>query len=189
MFEPAVMACSFTVYGIVMPRRWSPPNVSVLTASITCWVRMPRTIASSMPREGSWSSVSAGLSPSPKKALPAASPNPFGMTTATASVPRVTRSRASFSVGVVTFRFLSVSAPASTCFEIAERSWSTMATARRAGSRWPELPKSDPKNDPIAIGTTKLTITDRRSVKKSCRSLRTIARNGMTAISRASSFP
>ena len=48
--------------------------------------------------------------------------------------------------------------------------------------------KIDPKNAAIAIGTTKLTITDRRSLKKSCRSLRTIATSGMTAINRASSF-
>ena len=48
--------------------------------------------------------------------------------------------------------------------------------------------KIAPKNDAMAIGTTKLTITERRSLKNSCRSLRTIARSGMTAISRASSF-
>ena len=48
--------------------------------------------------------------------------------------------------------------------------------------------KIEPKNEAIAIGTTKLTITERRSLKNSCRSLRTIARSGMTAISRASSF-
>ena len=47
---------------------------------------------------------------------------------------------------------------------------------------------SEPKNAAMAIGTTKLTITERLSLKNSCRSLRTIARSGMTAISRASSF-
>jgi hypothetical protein len=49
--------------------------------------------------------------------------------------------------------------------------------------------KIDPKNEAIAIGTTKLTITERLSLKKSCRSFRTSARSGMTAISRADSFP
>ena len=74
-------------------------------------------------------------------------------------------------------------------FETALPSWSTIATAIRAGSRLSPGPeKIDPKNDAIAIGTTKLTMTDRRSPKKSCRSLRTIARKGMRAISRAGSF-
>src|SRR3989442_7719976 len=40
--------------------------------------------------------------------------------------------------------------------------------------------KIDPKNDAIAIGTAKLMITARRSLKKICRSLRTIAQRGMT---------
>ena len=47
--------------------------------------------------------------------------------------------------------------------------------------------KIDPKNDAIAIGTAKLMITARRSLKKSSRSLRIIARKGV--ISRAGSFP
>ena len=149
----------------------------------------PRTIASSVLFDGSCSSVSTGFSPSPKKAWPEASPNPFGITTATAVLPFLTASRASSTVGFATFRFLSVSAPATIAFEIALPSWSTIATAIRAGSRfWPPPEKTAPKNEAMAIGTTKLTITDRRSLKKSCRSLRTIARSGMTAISRASSF-
>jgi len=64
-----------------------------------------------------------------------------------------------------------------------------IAIAMRAGSLLlPGPAKIDPKNDAMAIGTTKLTITERRSLKKSCKSLRTIARSGMRAISRASSF-
>ncbi len=149
----------------------------------------PRTIASSVVFEGSCSSVNTGFSLSPKNACPEASPNPFGMMTATAVSPFLTVARAPSSVGFATFRFLSASAPATIAFEIALPSRSTIAIAIRAGSRsCPPPENTAPKNDAIAIGTTKLTITDRRSLKNNCRSLRTIARSGMTAISRASSF-
>ena len=65
-----------------------------------------------------------------------------------------------------------------------------IATAIFAGSLLRLGPlKIDPKNDAIAIGTTKLTITERLSLKNNCRSLRTIAESGMSDISLAGSFP
>ena len=92
--------------------------------------------------------------------------------------------------GIVSLRFLSACAPETTALEIALASWSTMATATRAGSLFLPTPaKTAPKNDAIAIGTTKLTMTERRSEKKSCRSFRTIARSGVMSINRAGSFP
>jgi hypothetical protein len=57
-----------------------------------------------------------------------------------------------------------------------------------AGSAFRSGPeKIDPKNDAIAIGTMKLMMTARRSLKNSCRSLRTMARNGVS-INLAGSF-
>jgi hypothetical protein len=47
-------------------------------------------------------------------------------------------------------------------------SWSTTMTAIFAGSPFRDGPeKIDPKKDAIAIGTTKLTMTERRSLKNS----------------------
>ena len=43
--------------------------------------------------------------------------------------------------------------------------------------------KMKPKNDAMAMGAAKLMITARRSVKKSSRSLRTMARHAWSAIS------
>ena len=60
----------------------------------------PRTIASSVLFDGSCSSVSTGFSPSPKNACPDASPNPLGITMATAVLPFLTASRASSTVGL-----------------------------------------------------------------------------------------
>ena len=110
------------------------------------------------------------------------------MITATLACPRRTAVRPSSAVGVVSFRFRSAWAPATRPREIALASWSTIATAIRAGSLLgPE--KIDPKNDAIAIGTAKLMITARRSLKKSCRSLRIMARSGTRIISRAIPVP
>jgi len=72
---------------------------------------MPLTIAFSVLRDGSKITFSGGFSPSPKNALPAASPNPLGTITAAARRPRRTASRASASVGVVTLKFLSPCMP------------------------------------------------------------------------------
>ena len=58
----------------------------------------------------------------------------------------------------------------------------------RAGSRLFVPEKIDPKNDAIAIGTTKLTITERRSLKNRRRSFRTSASRGISVVNRAGSF-
>ena len=128
------------------------------------------------------------MSPSPKKAAPDASPKPFGITTATLVFPCRTASRASSADAVVSFRLASAPAPARIDLEIALSSSSTIAAATRGGSLRSDTENSEPKNEAMAIGTTKLTITERRSLKKSSRSLRTMARSGVMFISRASSF-
>ena len=120
--------------------------------------------------------------------MPDASPKPFGMITATAVLPRLTASRAAGSAGIDTFRFLSARVPATMLFEIVLLSWSTTDTSIRAGSLLSLAEKMDPKNDAIAIGTTKLRMTERRSPKKISRSLRTIPTSGLKLISRVDSF-
>jgi hypothetical protein len=86
-------------------------------------------------------------------------------------------------------RFGSAWTPLRIAFEIALPSRSTMLTEIRARSPLRDGPeKIEPKNDAMAIGTAKLMITARRSLKKSWRSLRIIATRGVKAISRASSF-
>ena len=73
-------------------------------------------------------------------------------------------------------------------FEIALPSRSTMAMDILAGSELslPLPPKIDPKNEAMAIGTANVRMTARRSLKNSCRSLRTSATNA--AISPSNSF-
>ena len=71
------------------------PNAAAETASITCCVMIPRTIAASAAWVGSWSRVNWGFGPGPNKARGAASPNPGGITTAAADFPRRTSSRTS----------------------------------------------------------------------------------------------
>ena len=109
------------------------------------------------------------------------------MITATAVLPRFTASRATGSGGIDSLRFLSACAPATIPFEIMLLSWSTIATSIRAGSLLPLPEKIDPKNDAIAIGTTKLRMTERRSPKKISRSFRAIASTGLRRISRGGS--
>ena len=46
-------ALSRSSHCCVSRRPWSPPNISALTACMTCSVRMPRTMASSALCEGS----------------------------------------------------------------------------------------------------------------------------------------
>ena len=72
--------------------------------------------------------------------------------------------------------------------EMVPRSSSAIITGMRDG---PELgpEKIEPKNDAIAIGAAKLMMTARRSLKNSCRSLRTMAMSGVIAISRGGSVP
>ena len=156
---------------------------------MTCWVITPRTIASSIAVRGIEEKLEGRLLAAPKKAAPAASPNPLGMTTATLVLPCRTASRASSTDGVVSFRLGSAWAPATIAFEMALSSWSTIAAPIRGGSRLCGPEKSEPKNEAMAIGTTKLTITERRSLKKRRRSLRTMAKKGVRAISPAGSFP
>jgi hypothetical protein len=144
---------------------------------------MPRTMASSMPCEGSKRSWSCGFPAPPKNARPAASPNPPGITTATVVLPRRTASRDSSTVPPATSSALSAERPCTIALEMTLWSWSTTRTGTRALSEPFEPEKMNPKNEAMAMGAAKLMINARRSVKNSSRSLRTMARHAWSAIS------
>ena len=121
----------------------APPNISWLTASITCCVRMPRTIAElrgcATDRRASRARASRRRRRTRGPAAVAEALRDDDADRRLAAAHRVARlDRRST---VVTFRFLSSAAPATIAFEIALPSWSTIATAIRAGSPFSPAPE------------------------------------------------
>ena len=103
--------------------------------------------------------------------------------------PLRTCPRASSAPVTVSVRFASDCADAISAADTSL--WSRSATAIFTRAGWLLLPMSfvnEPMKAPMKIGTANETMTARRSLKNNCRSLRTIARNAVRLISRASSF-
>jgi hypothetical protein len=158
-----------------------PLNISALTACMTCWVSIPFTIASTAGCDGSYSRAISGLALRLKKAAPAASPKPAGITIATFWSPLRTALSACSSVSDVTRRLASDFKPSAIFPAVSLESCSTSATSIALPFP-PAPPNSEPKNAAIKIGSARLTSSARRSDRNSTRSLRINAKKAVMSV-------
>ena len=168
----------------VSRRPWSPPNISALTACITCCGEDAAHHGQLGAVRGVVEELELRLGRAAEEGLPRRVPEARGhhhrhRRLAAVGPPRATRRRCLPRPRAV----LSAERPCTIALEMTLRSWSTTRTGTRAVSALWLPEKMKPKNEAMAMGAAKLMITARRSVKNSSRSLRTMARHAWSAIS------